>query len=691
MPATNQKYFIGSVVNGWVIVRSLGGQAVEAQCPVCGLPVPSSRASSLRKKTRCKRCKDSKQLTQPNEIIGGWLLVENYGQNRCKARCLNCKSEYPRKLTGLKSSPGCRKCFPTNKKHDIGSIVAGKELVKFLPNKRIVARCLRCGDFREISMSAFCSGSDGCKACHTPYNKKYKVGDLIENWKLLEQVSPSGIFKVQCTGPKCNGAVFYRRASSLTSKGCRMCFPFIWKEESRALACKRAAETKRKQFENEVVGKTYGWIRILGLNGLKARCECLGGGPHHYQGEFFEKLLQDVVQGKTSSCGCMRRVALFNTRSQLGQVVNRVGEQFGHLTAIEKLDGSHYLCRCVCGDTTEVFVGNLLNEDVKSCGCKKAQMAAESRLKNGTSTYAPISRGQIDLQEFIESLGFIVTRNKPIQGIERYSYFEIDAHVEAKRVGFEFHGEKFHHSNTACIDEKDHKPKDRKYHYHKMKAAQQEGIRLIQIFSWEWLHRQNQLKSFIRSVLGANQKTVGARSLEFRECSFADVRDLLNLFHIQKASSGSYHIGVFKDDTIVAAAVFRKHHVRNSGIEMSRWVVRDGFSLPGALTKVSQMASRHFKEDILTWADRRFSEGRGYTSAGWELDEVLPEDYIYFDPRYRRNNQIGRWIYKNQRRRSKVNTPAHMTEVEHASADGLYQIFDCGKIRFIYRYQKLIR
>jgi len=62
------------------------------------------------------------------------------------------------------------------------------------------------------------------------------------------------------------------------------------------------------------------------------------------------------------------------------------------------------------------------------------------------------------------------------------------------------------------------------------------------------------------------------------------------------------------------------------------------------------------------------------------LYAILPPDYFYID-----TNRQCKVISKQSRQKKKVNTPEGMTEYEHSLLDGLSRVWDCGKIRFIYR------
>lgn len=48
-----------------------------------------------------------------------------------------------------------------------------------------------------------------------------------------------------------------------------------------------------------------------------------------------------------------------------------IGKKFGKLTPIERIGGHRntYICKCDCGNTTEVSKYNLLTSNTRSCGC----------------------------------------------------------------------------------------------------------------------------------------------------------------------------------------------------------------------------------------------------------------------------------------------------------------------------------
>jgi len=73
------------------------------------------------------------------------------------------------------------------------------------------------------------------------------------------------------------------------------------------------------------------------------------------------------------------------------------GQKFGRLTAIEKIRTTdHYqsiwLCKCECGNETEVRLDGLTTGRVRSCGCLRDEKAVEIHTKHGDTANGEVSR-----------------------------------------------------------------------------------------------------------------------------------------------------------------------------------------------------------------------------------------------------------------------------------------------------------
>ena len=74
--------------------------------------------------------------------------------------------------------------------------------------------------------------------------------------------------------------------------------------------------------------------------------------------------------GHTTSCGCA-----------CGRI-DLTGQSFGYLTALKKIPGGKWLCKCKCGNIVEVLTYNLKNGNTKSCGCYQKERASEASFLN---------------------------------------------------------------------------------------------------------------------------------------------------------------------------------------------------------------------------------------------------------------------------------------------------------------------
>ena len=132
--------------------------------------------------------------------------------------------------------------------------------------------------------------------------------------------------------------------------------------------------------KSKQIGDSYGRLRIIedlgtrpvGSRGSFVRfylCECECGGK-------IEVRCGDLGQGRTQSCGCLRR----EVRRGVGNPKKKleIGDKYDRLTIIEDLgtrpighQGArtrYFLCECECGNKVEVRAGDIGGK-TKSCGC----------------------------------------------------------------------------------------------------------------------------------------------------------------------------------------------------------------------------------------------------------------------------------------------------------------------------------
>lgn len=286
-------------------------------------------------------------------------------------------------------------------------------------------------------------------------------------------------------------------------------------------------------------------------------------------------------------------------------------------------------------------------------------------LNNGTSTH------ESDLRKEIDALGFISEKfyfKKTGKGRRK----EIDIFIKEKQVGIEYCGLFWHGTASNRIDRR---------HHDKFVKATAEGVQLLTIFEDEWLLRRPQVMNLIKSRLGVFENKVFARKCKIAIITQQQAVTFHEANHIQGGVPGLLHIGLFHEDSLVAAMSFSRHHRVNDGAQcvLSRFSVKDGWSVPGGASKMLSHAITNLKEKgfckIVTWSDNRFSNGNVYFKMGFLMDREYGPDYSYTKNQKRYSKQSMK-IKPEERSLGK-------TEFELRTEQGLRRVWDCGKKRFV--------
>ena len=123
----------------------------------------------------------------------------------------------------------------------------------------------------------------------------------------------------------------------------------------------------------DLTGKKFGRLTVLQKSHKvgkywKWKCICECGNECIVDGV-------SLREGRTKSCGCLKKES---DRKPKGNVINEVGNKYGHLTVIKR-NGSTpsgqalWWCKCDCGNPNLISVlgNNLRRGHTTSCGCDR--------------------------------------------------------------------------------------------------------------------------------------------------------------------------------------------------------------------------------------------------------------------------------------------------------------------------------
>lgn len=274
------------------------------------------------------------------------------------------------------------------------------------------------------------------------------------------------------------------------------------------------------------------------------------------------------------------------------------------------------------------------------------------------------SQGERDVREFLHQLCVEVVHND--RTVIRPK--ELDIYVPSHKIAIEYcglywHSDKFRNKND---------------HLDKLVACEAQGIRLITLFEDEWIHNRRIVEQKLQRVLGIHKTTtVGARRCTVISLTHLQKKDFFNANHIQGAGPGSITYGLQYNGAIVAAMTLIK---RADGLfDLNRFAT--SCNVPGGFSRLlSHFKQHHQWNEIISFADRRWSQGGVYEKNGFSLAHITPPDYNYCfgTKRHHRSNF----------QRSKLPNvlgdqfDPTLTEFENMDRSKYTRIWNCGLLKY---------
>jgi hypothetical protein len=164
---------------------------------------------------------------------------------------------------------------------------------------------------------------------------------------------------------------------------------------------------------------------------------------------------------------------------------------------------------------------------------------------------------------------------------------------------------------------------------------QQQNMQLVHLWEDIWIAKRTQVLSRIRSFLGLNKGFHG-RKAKIEQLSSKQAEQFLNLYHLQGYVKAKYNYGLIIESDLVAVGSFSNTRpMKNKGhnylsAELVRFASKDGITVVGGLSKLIQYFLKQVKiNDLMSYADRDWSLGKGYQKLGFELSEITAPAFLY--------------------------------------------------------------
>jgi ribosomal protein L44E len=316
----------------------------------------------------------------------------------------------------------------------------------------------------------------------------------------------------------------------------------------------------------------------------------------------------------------------------------------------------NFVCQCCKQSSKLTFVNvNSLPNFCQKCVINESF--------SGVSRSGP----EVEIENFLRSIGednILVGQRTIIPPRE------LDIFLPDRKLAIEYHG-LYYHSGKSKF-----------YHLSKLRDCEKLGIRLIQIFEDEWKYKGEIVRNRLTYILGkSDSKRIHGRECEIREISVPQAKDFLESTHIQGSGGMSEQYGAFFEDQLVAVMTFRPGR-SGAAVHGNDWWILNRFSVvrnvPGIASRLlAAFTRKHPTTSVVSYADRRWSDGGVYESMGFTMLHETQPQYWYIMG----NKRLHKSAFKKKELVGK-GYDVQMSESEITEEAGYLRIWDCGNLVF---------
>lgn len=233
--------------------------------------------------------------------------------------------------------------------------------------------------------------------------------------------------------------------------------------------------------------------------------------------------------------------------------------------------------------------------------------------------------------------------------------------------------------------------KNKFYHLQKTKTTINAGYKLIQIFEDEWIEKQKIVKSRLKHAFQRNIRKIQARKCVVKEISSETKSKFLKKYHIQGNDKSNTHLGLFHRNRLVSVMTFNPYRValgnspKPNSYELARFCSVFNFTIVGGASKLLKHFEKTYKpKEVLSYADKRWSDGNVYEKLGFILTGSTQPNYWYIVKNQRRH----RFAYRKSELSKLLNQyDPTLSEWENMQINGYDRIWDCGSIKCVKTYE----
>ena len=216
-----------------------------------------------------------------------------------------------------------------------------------------------------------------------------------------------------------------------------------------------------------------------------------------------------------------------------------------------------------------------------------------------------------------------------------------------------------------------------------------EGFLNIQLHADVWLRHELIVQSRILALLGQSRRIHGRKTTVCR-LDRPTSAAFLETNHLQGAVSAKYQYGLFYQNELVAVASFSggrkivRDGVAFKSYELLRFANKCQHTVVGGLDKlIKHFVSSHYPDDLMTYADADWSDGRSYLKLGFELLERTTPIFFWLETATQTRHYPHRLPPKltDSCQESGLETDVFLAQ------NGFQKVWNSGNIKFLKRFK----
>ena len=379
----------------------------------------------------------------------------------------------------------------------------------------------------------------------------------------------------------------------------------------------------------------------------------------------FYKTINNHIKGKQGCPKCGRIVATSKARFTTEEWVSIAKEIHGDkydYSKVEYINGNTKVC-IICPKHGEFWQDPSNHIHLKE-GCPKCGNIISDPEKEIVKYLQSILKENISIKENVKNI---------------INNGEIDILIPEYNIGIEFDG-LYWHSEIY---------RNKYYHLNKTLECEKKGIRLIHVFEDEWIYKQDIIKSMFNNIFGITKNKIYGRKCNIKEVTSHDASIFLEKNHLQGKCGSSVKLGLYYNNELVSLMTFGKsrHFIGNGKPqwELLRFCNKLNTNVIGGASKLlNYFINQYQPQEIVSYADRRWSQGSLYKTLGFSKYNESKPNYYYIINRKRE--------YRFNLRKSilikKYGCPKNVSEHKFCLSQKWYRIYDCGCLCYIWKNKK---